>query len=678
MKKKHVGRQAKRYDVGNGRKMTVPEIVKITGISEGTIYGRINRGTRGEKLIAQPVKPGTNTHQRSNKDLTPDEPIQSITPTFHQIDLRHFNIHNFDKLTKLRQTPALILTSTDATVSPSGALATQWQSHTHFKFWIDDSLTQFVIQLSDDDHDEPLPQSVTAFVQPNLYQILTHHLCLSNSLQQLFLPLNVRTSSDLNYQFDLVDNQAILQDQTVTPLVVSHPDVAAASGLPKASLPDGPQTHVEPKPQPIIKEPEITKSESASGPVDNRNFWELLSLKNRTNAQSFYSALELSSLIPLPTDTLLRLVRQLEFMTNYRFKLEDGLLRFTRPGDVQLFNTISTLATKNHMKLSATTELTPEFLHEVLLDLKNGNHPQKTKGSIEPTDPNQFLVKRRSSGASIGTQYYVNESITRKFDLNEGDLVTVGPWSNGEHHDYPNIVAVKHQNGMDPYVRFDYALVTESNDGCSWVIKENFNHVPIKLNGTPTVCTISKERTSKFITDGALVTVAWPKDATDFSKANISWLYRDGDDYPKTPASTDRVKTTSRSTSSKKNYQPKLDYDLSNKTVLIIGYGAHFGSIEPTITAHGGTALNYDGKNGGFTHRLRKYVADADYVVVLLHSSSHHDANTAIELAKTNRVPYAVTSGLSSLEIEKAIYRAVRNLPAYEAVSGKVDYQLVK
>ena len=48
---KKCGRRPARFHVGNGEYLTAEEIAKRTGVATATIYGRINRGWKDEKLM---------------------------------------------------------------------------------------------------------------------------------------------------------------------------------------------------------------------------------------------------------------------------------------------------------------------------------------------------------------------------------------------------------------------------------------------------------------------------------------------------------------------------------------------------------------------------------------------------------------------------------------------------
>lgn len=45
-----------KYDIGDGKKATLSEIIKMTGLPYTTIYARINKGFTGKDLIAKNIR----------------------------------------------------------------------------------------------------------------------------------------------------------------------------------------------------------------------------------------------------------------------------------------------------------------------------------------------------------------------------------------------------------------------------------------------------------------------------------------------------------------------------------------------------------------------------------------------------------------------------------------------
>ena len=116
--------------------------------------------------------------------------------------------------------------------------------------------------------------------------------------------------------------------------------------------------------------------------------------------------------------------------------------------------------------------------------------------------------------------------------------------------------------------------------------------------------------------------------------------------------------------------------DLTNKKVLMCGYGSHRAVAQEVVDAHHGKELlMYDEKvsGKGMAGSLLTAVKHADIVIVMLNSVSHHTANQAISIARDQNKLVSATNTNSPLAIEEAIDRAMKREPIYLPTSHVIE-----
>ena len=143
---------------------------------------------------------------------------------------------------------------------------------------------------------------------------------------------------------------------------------------------------------------------------------------------------------------------------------------------------------------------------------------------------------------------------------------------------------------------------------------------------------------------------------------SLAWVYPERQEKVTTPA-------PKKEKGPKPQYQPTIEFDLEGRTVgVVVGRELYRDKYEAIIEAHNGKMLMVD----AFYHRrdpenyFSRRLSEADYVVMVQNQNKH---NTSYALAKIKDQfqGFAVAKNLTGIQVEQAIYRAVKGLPAFVA-----------
>jgi hypothetical protein len=90
------------------------------------------------------------------------------------------------------------------------------------------------------------------------------------------------------------------------------------------------------------------------------------------------------------------------------------------------------------------------------------------------------------------------------------------------------------------------------------------------------------------------------------------------------------------------------------------------------VAAHNGGAVTAtDSQKGG---QLKHKLSRAGVAVLITDEVHHITTNTSIKIAKKLKVSYAVANSDAPLMVERALYRAIAGMPAYEASNAQFEY----
>lgn len=294
----------------------------------------------------------------------------------------------------------------------------------------------------------------------------------------------------------------------------------------------------------------------------------------------------------------------------------------------------------------------------------------------QSTGPKTYLFTRKLSGAMVGDTY-IKEMDLRKMnvipktgdqvvwnDQGELDIITPADHDEGNIIDYDKVI-VKYDSILKQYYFDRYA---------------NGDKIAEK-NGDLDIVIINPEMKVK---EGDIVEYAFynPKStpiARNAHNGNIRWI------YPTTSLTeTEERKTIKPVKKIVKNETPKVehlfDMDLKDKSILIV---TALVDAEYKL----GTAIKkYDPKevvikgdvNSGSPLDYARATEHFDIVIVctdlIRHSTSQGMMNY---LREANNIQYAVANKSSANSVERALYRATHELPAFENSGMLVDYKTI-
>ncbi|KRM87846.1 DUF2325 domain-containing protein [Lacticaseibacillus thailandensis] len=296
-----------------------------------------------------------------------------------------------------------------------------------------------------------------------------------------------------------------------------------------------------------------------------------------------------------------------------------------------------------------------------------------------PTDI--FRVERRLIGAEVGDQY-VSEKQIRELGLEDGDTVqlvradavpgqapTIRLVAKNKSTATPQINGVQYAVLVrDKSLPADYTL-SATNNVSQHPLLTTDDDVPFKFLIRPA----DVERLQ--LRPGDIVDLAW-YNSEGPQRAVVSWVHGDDDQKLAEVAQKRGAKQSGAGDdSTPKGYTVKIPFDLAGKRVLFVGNAAHSNEMALVVAAHnGGQVTATDATKGS---QLKTKVTHSDVMVLITDEVHHVTTNTSVKIAKSQKVPYAVSSSDAPFSIERALYRAVTGMPAYEPTAGAFDYPTV-
>ncbi|MCI1923822.1 MAG: DUF2325 domain-containing protein [Lentilactobacillus buchneri] len=286
-------------------------------------------------------------------------------------------------------------------------------------------------------------------------------------------------------------------------------------------------------------------------------------------------------------------------------------------------------------------------------------------------DDKTYRFDRKLIGAVVNGVHY-SEAVVRKTDLKDGDIVKL----KYSHSYQPEIELVERKatTGEDPIVR--ETVIAEDDPNLGLVATKTYDGAPLLHDDAPVTIRLNyKDSSRNKVQDGDIIDIAYYRDRGP-AEARVVWVYRSSDtDEPLKTTPKPHSAYVDQSVKAPRTVEPKLDFDLKNKIVLMAGYSAHRSEVEAVIKAHHGKLIVFDGEASGkgIESDLLTAVKHADIVIVMLHSVSHETANKAIANAKNFDKLVATSNINSPLSIEAAILRALNREPIYQQSSHIVE-----
>ena len=293
---------------------------------------------------------------------------------------------------------------------------------------------------------------------------------------------------------------------------------------------------------------------------------------------------------------------------------------------------------------------------------------------------NRYLVHRKLSGAEINHRYY-SEALLHQlhFPVEDGDVVELDPHQlvrglpgirrvTSDHlADYePTKIKVIEYAELRPVPGSDVLQIASTMKGDSILDQAPANTVvvdPFKYPG-------------RDLKAGMVIDFAYfdhGNGLKDASAGSIRWIHEKQDyDTTRQPA---KPKTVKKVVNTKHDYEKKLDYDLKQRTVLVItGVRDKVQGLKPVIAKHHGVfhGLDASAEEKVSSSKIKREIRDADFVIVCIDAIHHRISQLANHHAKRYEKPLAIANVTSNTAVERAVARALNGDPAYAASSEKI------
>ncbi len=374
------------------------------------------------------------------------------------------------------------------------------------------------------------------------------------------------------------------------------------------------------------------------------------------------------------------IVKAIELTSHYAaLALDEGGLDAASTAELE-YSDAKPLVAEHDTTVAATQAIDKQFTDDV-----NSSVAASTQnvGAIAPAS-DEFKVERKLIGAIAGNHFFT-EAAVRELDLADGDTVRVREDLAGTE-DEVTIIERNRSTAAPRIEQIRFAMIKRDD---SLPADYNFKaeedlHGDVLMRtdeGLPFTFLIKPTDAARLgLKDGDLVDLSWYR--TDGPQlATVTWVYKDKKGLkplqkhlakPKKKQEKAATHDTAEAVVTAKTYDPQLVFDLEGKSVLLIGNVASATGLTAVVEAHnGGTVTATDSQKGG---QLKHKLSRAGVAVLITDEVHHITTNTSIKIAKKLKVPYAVANSDAPLMVERALYRAIAGMPAYEASNAQFDY----
>lgn len=309
-------------------------------------------------------------------------------------------------------------------------------------------------------------------------------------------------------------------------------------------------------------------------------------------------------------------------------------------------------------------------------------------GAVAPAPTDEFKVERKLIGAIAGNHFFT-EAAVRDLDLADGDTVRISDDDDFDGEEEVTIIE-RNRSTAEPNIETMTGAVIERDDTLPadyafYADKDVHGDVLMRTNDDlPFTFLIKPNDAARLaLRSGDIVDLSWYR--TDGPQvATVTWVYKDKQGLkpvrhvakPKKKQAKAEANANADADATPivtaKTYDPQIKFTLDGKKILLIGNVKSLPGLKAVITAHnGGTVVATDATKGAqLKHKLER----TDVAVLITDEVHHITTNTSVKIAKKLRVPYAVANSDAPLNVERALYRALSGMPAYEPSAGDFDY----
>lgn len=307
--------------------------------------------------------------------------------------------------------------------------------------------------------------------------------------------------------------------------------------------------------------------------------------------------------------------------------------------------------------------------------------PQEITPEERLAADNRYVVHRKLSGAEINHHYY-SEAILHRlpFPVEDGDVVELD--NDQQVRGLPGIrrVTSDHLPDYEPdkIAVLEYAELKAVPGSDVLQISSTLKKNSV-LDQAPenTVVVDPFKYPGRNLKAGMVIDFAYVDHGNglrDAADGSIRWIHEKNEfDTTKQPAKPKKVKKV---THPRHDYEKKLDYDLKQRTVLVItGIRDKVQGLKPVVTKHHGVfhGLDASAEEKVSSSTLKREIRNADFVIVCIDAIHHRISQLANHHAKRYDKPLAIANVTSNTAVERAIGRALNGDPAYAVASEKVD-----
>ena len=297
----------------------------------------------------------------------------------------------------------------------------------------------------------------------------------------------------------------------------------------------------------------------------------------------------------------------------------------------------------------------------------------------EPTASIHYQLCRFSRALKGGSFYTeqgdlvseINELAVRNLNVENGDLVELDPSSQP-----PRVVRIVEAGNLPSNIAtMSYGIVERDPAGDLYVSRSAMGESLSECAGidryeVPAIIDAGQTETG-FVHEGDIVDLAWYKNSP--SNMIVRWVSQTkGEEVPKNEKPAEKKVKSEKEDKDKEESVTTLNFDLHGRSVaVVIGNELRSQEIQKMVGEHHGRCKVIDAFKFSDTESFYKHALKRADVTVMVQNLNKHSTSKALR-KYAKRLAIADSAGLSS--IERAIYRAMHGLPAYETSTQPIAY----
>lgn len=265
----------------------------------------------------------------------------------------------------------------------------------------------------------------------------------------------------------------------------------------------------------------------------------------------------------------------------------------------------------------------------------------------------------------------INELTLKNLNVENGDLVELDPSSQP-----PRVVRIVEAGNLPSNIAtMSYGVVERDAAGDLYVSRSAMGEKLSECAGidryeVPAIIDAGQTETG-FVHEGDIVDLAWYKNSP--SNMIVRWVSQTkGEAAPKKEKPAEKKVKSEKEDKGKEESVTTLNFDLHGRSVaVVIGNELRSQEIQKMVGEHHGRCKVIDAFKFSDTESFYKHALKRADVTVMVQNLNKHSTSKALR-KYAKRLAIADSAGLSS--IERAIYRAMHGLPAYETSTQPIAY----